>query len=72
MVSVLMAFAQSLGFLSLILIADLDPNGLAIASSLGLSIYDLGIRTKEHLRNGERLFDLVIAVQVLEHFTKSI
>ena len=49
-------------------IADLDPNGLSIASSLGLSIYDLGIKSlKEHLRNSERLFDLIIAVQVLEH-----
>ena len=37
-------------------IADLDPNGLSIASSLGLSIYDLGIKSlKEHLRNSERL-----------------
>ena len=49
-------------------IADLDPNGLSIASSLGLSIYDLGVLSlKKYLHKRKKLFDLIIAVQVLEH-----
>jgi len=49
-------------------IADLDPNGLSIASSLGLSIYDLGIKNlTKHLENNDFQFSLITAVQVLEH-----
>ena len=46
------------------IVADLDPNGLKIASSLGMEIIDLSNSNINQLKNN---VDLCICVQVLEH-----
>ena len=49
-------------------IADLDPNGLSIAQSLGFSTYDLRKKSlSEHLLNENKDLSLITAVHVLEH-----
>ena len=49
-------------------IADLDPNGLSIAQSLGFSTYDLRKKSlSEHLLNDNKDLSLITAVHVLEH-----
>ena len=49
-------------------VADLDKNGLAVASSLGLSTYNLGEKSlSKYLKNSKQKFSLVTAIHVLEH-----
>ncbi len=49
------------------IVADLDPNGLKIASSLGMEVIDL---SKSNINRFENNVDLCICVQVLEHLER--
>ena len=52
-------------------IADLDPNGLSVASALGLSTMNLGNKELgEYLKKKNNKFSLITAIHVLEHLVK--
>ena len=52
----------------MLLFADLDPNGLAIARSLGLGVCDVSLSTLDQCHPTPGLpFTLITAVHVLEH-----